>query len=420
MSAKTNANVGGGVNRGDTFEKPPPSTFSTYEKPPLSAIINCDDFEEVAKNTLAKKTWAFYSSAATDCYTYERNRSFFSRIWFRPRILRNVSKIDTTTTILGHDVGVPFMVHPAALVKLVHPDGEKGIARGLSKENVPYCVSSNASYPINEVVSSVPKGQPFFFQLYVNKDRKQSEELLKRVRAAGCSAVFVTVDAPVPGKREADERVSADPSTNAPMSGAQAVNDKKGGGLGRIMGSYIDSSLSWDDMQWLRRCWDGKIVLKGIMSAEDAKMAADAGVDGIVLSNHGGRSLDTSPPSIMILLECQRRCPEIFERLEVYVDGGIRRGADILKCLCLGAKAVGLGRPFLYSVNYGAEGVDHMVDILKDELETSMKLVGINNLSEVHPGLINSLDVDHLVPTAADHPYAKWSPSKRPKRSARL
>ncbi|KAG9553656.1 cytochrome b2, partial [Aureobasidium melanogenum] len=182
MSAKTNANVKGGVNRGDTFEKPPPSTFSSYEKPPLSAIINCDDFEEVAKNTLAKKTWAFYSSAATDCYTYERNRSFFSRIWFRPRILRNVSKIDTTTTILGHDVGVPFMVHPAALVKLVHPDGEKGIARGLSKENVPYCVSSNASYPINEVVSSVPKGQPFFFQLYVNKDRKQSEELLKRVR----------------------------------------------------------------------------------------------------------------------------------------------------------------------------------------------------------------------------------------------
>lgn len=223
-------------------------------------------------------------------------------------------------------------------------------------------MSSNASYPINEVVASVPKGQPFFFQLYVNKDRKQSEELLKRVRAAGCSAVFVTVDAPVPGKREADERVSADPSTNAPMSGAQAVNDKKGGGLGRIMGNYIDSSLSWDDMQWLRRCWDGKIVLKGIMSAEDAKMAADAGVDGIVLSNHGGRSLDTSPPSIMILLECQRRCPEIFERLEVYVDGGIRRGADILKCLCLGAKAVGLGRPFLYSVNYGAEGVDHMVD----------------------------------------------------------
>jgi L-lactate dehydrogenase (cytochrome) len=155
------------------------------------------------------------------------------------------------------------------------------------------------------------------------------------------------------------------------MSGAKAVNDKKGGGLGRIMGAYIDSSLNWDDLQWLRRNWDGKIVLKGIQSAEDAKMAADAGVDGIVLSNHGGRSLDTSPPSIMILLECQRRYPEIFERLEVYVDGGIRRGTDILKCLCLGAKAVGLGRPFLYSVNYGAEGVDHMVD---SEFRSAMTL----------------------------------------------
>lgn len=142
MSAKTNATVQGGVDRGDTYEKAVPSSLKPYEKPPLSSLINCDDFEEVARNTLAKKTWAFYSSAATDCYTYERNRSFFSRIWFRPRILRDVRKIDTQTTILGHKVGVPFMVHPAALVKLVHPDGEKGIAKGLSKENVPYCVSS--------------------------------------------------------------------------------------------------------------------------------------------------------------------------------------------------------------------------------------------------------------------------------------
>jgi L-lactate dehydrogenase (cytochrome) len=303
-------------------------------------------------------------------------------------------------------------------------------------------VSSNASFPIDEVVSAAPKGHPFFFQLYVNKDRKQSEALLKKVRAAGCSAVFLTVDAPVPGKREPDERISADASTNAPMTGAQATNDKKGGGLGRIMGAYIDSSLSWHDLQWLRRSWDGKIVLKGIQSADDAKMAADAGVDGIVLSNHGGRSLDTSPPSVMILLECQRRYAEIFDKLDVYVDGGIRRGTDILKCLCLGAKAVGLGRPFLYSVNYGAEGVEHLVDskspstcrfpnarptdthepsVLKDELETSMKLVGITNLSQVHPGLVNSLDVDHLVPSTADHPYAKWRPATRTSaQSARL
>ena len=144
MAARTNATVQGGVNRGDKWQKPPPQAtqeLQHYEKPPLSAIVNCDDFEEVASNTLSKKTWAFYSSAATDCYTYERNRSFFSRIWFRPRILRNVKKVDTATTILGHKVGVPFMVCPAALVKLVHPSGEKGIAQGLTKERVPYCVS---------------------------------------------------------------------------------------------------------------------------------------------------------------------------------------------------------------------------------------------------------------------------------------
>jgi L-lactate dehydrogenase (cytochrome) len=137
----TTTTVKDGVDRGDRYEKPPPTSFPAYQKPPLSAIINCDDFEHAASNTLAKKTWAFYSSAATDGYTYARNRSFFSRICFRPRVLRNVAKIDTTTTILGHKVGVPFMVHPAALVKLVHPEGEKGIARGLVKERVPYCVS---------------------------------------------------------------------------------------------------------------------------------------------------------------------------------------------------------------------------------------------------------------------------------------
>lgn len=355
-----------------------------YQKPGLESILNLDDFEEVASQTLAKKTWAFYSSAATDCYTRDRNRSYFSRIGLRPRILRNVKDVNTSTKMLGHDIGVPLFVSPAALAKLVHPEGEQGIAGGCVKNRVPQCVSikkgvhdfylnrsadqiapqisTNASYPVEEIIPSAPAGHPFFFQLYVNRDRSQSEQLLKKVQAAGVTAIFVTVDAPVPGKREADERVSADESMSAPMSGAKATNDKKGGGLGRIMGSYIDSSLSWDDLPWLRRVWGGKIVLKGIQHSDDARRAAEAGVDGIILSNHGGRSLDTSPPAIMVLLECQRCCPEIFDKLEVYVDGGIRRGTDVLKCLCLGATAVGMGRPFLYSVNYGKEGVEHLTE----------------------------------------------------------
>ncbi|KAL1302628.1 hypothetical protein AAFC00_002999 [Neodothiora populina] len=405
-------------NPNNHYQKPPPEKTSEYasaDKPPLSTILNLDDFETVASRTLDKKTWAFYSSAATDLHTLTQNRSFFSRIWMRPRVLRNVSSVDTSTKMLGHDIGAPFFVSPAALAKLVHPDGELAIARGCARPEtvIPQCVSTNASYALEDIVAAAPTGDgggegqkhPFFFQLYVNKDRKQSEELLRKVRKLGVSTVFLTVDAPVPGKREADERVQSDESMSAPMSGAKAVNDKKGGGLGRIMGSYIDSSLSWDDLPWLKSVWDGKIVLKGIQGAADAKQAADAGVDGIILSNHGGRSLDTSPPSIMALLECRRCCPEIFDNIEVYVDGGIRRGTDVLKCLCLGATAVGLGRSPLYAVNYGEEGVAHLIDTLKDEIETSMKMLGITNLSQVHPGLVNTLDVDHLVPQRLEAPY---------------
>lgn len=212
-------------------------------------------------------------------------------------------------------------------------------------------------------MGSIEKGKDmnFFFQLYVNKDRPKSEILLKEVEALGAKGVFVTVDAAQAGKREADERVKADESLTTPMSGAKAKNDSKGGSLGRVMGRYIDPSLCWDDLPWLRRCTKLPIVLKGVMTWMDAKKAMDLGIDGIVLSNHGGRNLDTSPPPILLLLELHLNCPEIFEKMEVYVDGGIKRGTDIFKALCLGAKAVGVGRGFLYSLNYGEEGVEKFI-----------------------------------------------------------
>lgn len=256
--------------------------------------------------------------------------------------------------------------------------------------------------------------------------------LLGQVYSLGIRTIFLTVDAPVAGKREADERVKADETLSTPMSGTKATNDKRGGGLGRVMGQYIDSRLSWDDLPWLKKVWKGKIVLKGVQGHMDAQRAVKEGIDGIVLSNHGGRSLDTSPPPILILLELQRCSPEVFDHLEVYVDGGVRRGTDVLKALCLGATAVSIGRPFLYALNYGQDGVEHFIDsesvlqpgylfagslmdtlVLRDELETSMRMIGITQLSQVHPGLVNTLDVDHLVPTAEEHPYAKWRPRPR-------
>lgn len=172
----------------------------------------------------------------------------------------------------------------------------------------------------------------------------------------------MTVDAAWPGKREADERVKADENLSVPMSPSQAKNDKKGGGLGRVMAGFIDPGLTWDDLVWVRKHTHLPVCLKGVMSADDAILAMQAGLDGILLSNHGGRNLDTSPPSIITLLELQKRCPEIFDRMEIYVDSGIRRGSDILKAICLGATAVGMGRSMLFATNYGQDGVEHLID----------------------------------------------------------
>ena len=236
-------------------------------------------------------------------------------------------------------------------------------------------------------------GHPFFFQLYVNKDRAQTSKLLRSLPDS-VRAIFVTVDAATAGKREADERVRSDESLYTPMSGAKAKNDKKGGALGRIMGTYIDPSLNWEDLKWLRQETKLPIVVKGIMSVEDAVFCAEAGVDGIVISNHGGRNLDTAPPSLRTLLQLHLTHPEILTRLEVFIDGGVRRGTDILKALCLGAKAVGMGRPFLYSLNYGEEGVAHLIDIMKDELVTAMKLVGITELGQVGPDYLDLGEIE--------------------------
>lgn len=358
------------------WAKPPvevTKSFAPDAKPSLDTFINTHDFVSAARKTITAKTWAFYSSAATDLHTKTRNTSAYADIGLRPRILINVKVVDTTTTMLGQKMSVPIFCAPAAMAKMIHSDGEKGIARGCKAKGIPQCISTNASFPISEIFESVSKPEkygdfegegelPIFFQLYVDKQREKSEKLLKDVESLGIKAIFVTVDAPVAGKREADERVKADESLSTPMSGAKAKNDAKGGALGRIMGAYIDSSLSWSDLPWLRRSTNLPIVLKGVQTAMDARKAARLGIDGIVLSNHGGRSLDTSPAPILVLLELQKNCPEVFEKMEVFVDGGVMRGTDIFKALCLGAKSVGIGRGFLYALNYGQEGVEKFVD----------------------------------------------------------
>ena len=193
-----------------------------------------------------------------------------------------MGEVDTRCRIQGVESSLPVFVAPAAMARMVHKDGERGLAKGCKEKGIVQCVSNNASFPVEEIVDAAPK-HPFFFQLYVNRDRTKSEALLKQVWELGIRTVFLTVDAPVSGKREADERVKADESLNTPMSSMKATNDKKGGGLGRIMGSYIDSTLNWEDLKWLRRIWKGKIVIKGVQTAADARRAVKERLDGIVI-----------------------------------------------------------------------------------------------------------------------------------------
>ena len=359
------------------------SQDEAYRKPPLEAILNTHDFEDVAANTISPKAWAFYSSAATDLVSHRLNTEIYSRIMLRPRVLRPVQDVDCSSSILGISSSLPIFVAPAAMAGLAHPDGELAIARGAKAEGLLQTISTNASYPLNEIVGSVSSKEsphPWFLQLYVNRDRPKTEELLIHAVKLGVRAIFLTVDCPVAGKREADERLAHDTSLKAPISGggSQSSFDAKGGGLARKMGLYIDPNLQWTDIPWIAECLlrgqelagqVGKnripIVIKGIQTAADTRRALDcleSGVRGVFLSNHGGRSLDTSPPGILTLLECWKVCPEVFGKLEIYVDGGIRRGTDVVKAVALGAKAVGLGRPFLYSLSYGEEGVRRLVD----------------------------------------------------------
>ena len=222
-------------------------------------------------------------------------------------------------------------------------------------------ISSNASYTLKSIIQAAPSTHPFFFQLYVNSERSKTVALLQSAHALGIKAIFVTVDAPVPGKREADEKAAQAVQVQSAISGGSSSKDKKGSGFGRLMAQYIDKALTWEDLTWIREAANGvPIVLKGVQTAEDVKLAMEYGADGVMLSNHGGRSLDGAQASILVLLEVRRLCPEAFGKIQIFVDGGFERGSDILKAIALGATAVGVGRPSLYSLVYGQDGVEHL------------------------------------------------------------
>ncbi|GAA6012024.1 hypothetical protein JCM11491_000141 [Sporobolomyces phaffii] len=410
----------------ERVEKPRPG--DDEPKPSLANCLNLDDIENAAERLLKTKAWAYYRSAADDELTHDRNRQTFSRLRLRPRVMRDVTTVDLTTKLLGHKSSLPFFIAPAAMGRLAHPDGEKCLARTAKAHGFPYVLSSNSSVSFEEL--SRDPDQTLFFQLYVNKDRKKTEDLLQRVVKAGFKAIVVTVDAPVAGKRERDERTkldleaSDDPNmkkavaATAPDAPDRPKQTSTTQGIAQTLGSlnasqptsiatqmfsYVDPALRWQDIAWIKRVTNGlPVVVKGIQSAEDAALATHYGASAIYLSNHGGRQLEGAPTSLETLLEIRKYEPWVFDHTEIWCDGGVRRGTDILKLLALGARAVGIGRPFMYSLVFGDAGVDHVATILRDELAQNVRLVGATKLSDLDPALVNARDLERDI---YDGPY---------------
>nr|OQO16286.1 hypothetical protein B0A51_16480 [Rachicladosporium sp. CCFEE 5018] len=381
------------------------------EKPPLDAIINLDDFEKAFAATGSKKANAYIEGASNDLLTLQANKTHWRRLFFRPRVMRNVSVVDTSSTLLGVKVKMPVWICPMGIAKTAGPEGEAALAKGAASSGIVHCVSTTASMSVEEIVGATGSDWPFFYQLYVDKQRHKTEAVLRQLAALPqIKALFVTADLAVVSKREADERVRVQASVSVYANGAKSGIDKKGGGLARSTGSFIDWSLNWDDLAWLRRHTKLPIVVKGIQSAADAKAAMELGCAGIVVSNHGGRALDGAPSTLLVLMEIRRDCPEVYDRLEVFVDGGVRRGSDILKAVLLGARGVGVGRPFQCSVAYDTEGVEHCAGIIQDELETAMRLCGITDLDKVRGDMswLNTSELAPLLPRTSNAGGGLW------------
>ena len=345
----------------DAQKEEEPVPADPNEKPPLSTMINLDDFEKAFEKSGARKANAYISGASNDCISLVANREYWKKLWFRPRIMRKVRDVNTRMKMMGQEVAMPVWICPMGTAKTAGGEGELALGAGAAAGGIIHCMSTSSSFPMEHILTSVPKTYPYFFQLYVNRDRAKTEDLLHRLQAnEQVKALFVTVDLPVVSKREADERIrEVQPIAFASQGEGVFTNkvDKRGGGMARTTGGFIDPCLTWDDLPWIRKHCNLPIFIKGIQSAADAKIALQLGCKGIVISNHGGRALDNAPPTLLVLLELRRDCPEVFEKMEVHIDGGIRRGSDVLKAILLGAKGVGVGRPFQCAVAYGTEGV---------------------------------------------------------------
>lgn len=352
--------------------------------------INLFEYEQRARERLEASAFDYYVSGAHDEVTLRDTRAAYDRLRIAYRVLVDVAERSTTTTVLGSEIDFPVLTAPTAFHMLATPQGELATARAAGAAGTIMILSSLSNTDVEDVVKAA--AGPVWFQLYVYKDRNATEGLIKRVEAAGCQAIVLTVDAPLLGSRERDVRNrfhlpdGLAVKNMLPAGYGDVAKPEAESGLAAYFASLIDSSLNWKDIAWLRSLTPLPIVLKGIVRSDDALRAVQVGAAAIVVSNHGGRQLDTSLPTIEAL-------PKIADalggRLEILLDGGIRRGTDVIKALALGARAVCLGRPILWGLAAdGQAGAEHVLELLRDELDLAMALCGAPNLDALTSDLI--------------------------------
>ena len=377
----------------------------------LAKVGSVDDLRLLVKRRLPGGVFDYFDGAAEDEVTKAENSSAFSKIELRPRVLVDVSKIDTTTTIMGQPVPFPIALSPTGFTRIAHPQGELAVARVAGAVNLPYTLSTLGTRSIEEV-AQVATG-PLWYQLYVWKDRGLSRELVERARDNGYKAIMLTVDTPVFGRRERDVRrgftlppkigletfvdgilhpkwtwdfVRSEPITFSAVAGRKSVDGSTAVTLSDYVNSQFDPTLSWNDLEWIREVSGLPLMLKGIQSVEDAKRAAELGVDAIALSNHGGRQYDGAPAPVA-LLPCV--VDAVGNSIEVLVDGGVRRGSDVVKACALGARAVMFGRPYLYGLGAGGElGVRWAIDHITSGVTRTMGLIGETSIRNLSAGVV--------------------------------
>jgi 4-hydroxymandelate oxidase len=352
---------------------------------PVGASLTVDDFEEAARRRLPEMVFDYYAGGSGDEWTLQENRRAFDRWIIRPRVLVDVSTVDTRTSVLGAEIPFPILLAPTAFQRMAHREGELATARGCNELDTIMVLSTISTVPLEEVAGT---GVRRWFQLYVLKDRDLTAELVKRAHAAGYEAVVLTVDTPILGRRLRDERnqFSLPPGIGLANLEGMGLPDSTGSGLFSFFLDRHDASLTWDDVAWLRSLSPLPVILKGVVTAEDTRLAVQAGADGIVVSNHGGRQLDGGAATLDSLTEVVEAADG---RTEILLDGGVRRGSDVFKALALGARAVMVGRPYLWGLAVaGAEGVRRVLEILRDDLILTMALAGRPRVEDIDPSAV--------------------------------